>query len=58
MTKQERETAFKAMVVDCAAKEGAPNSEVESILAHRGPSTYEGKCIGACFGEATGTVRS
>lgn len=57
MTKQERVDGWTKMVNECAAKEGAPASEVESILAHRGPSTHEGKCIGACFGETTGVVR-
>lgn len=39
---------LKAMLADCASKEGASDADLQEILAKKPPSTHAGKCIGAC----------
>lgn len=56
MSKDERHEMFEKMVVNCANKEGASEADIDAILAHTEPSTYEGKCIGACMGSVTRMV--
>lgn len=43
-------------IVECAAKEGGSDADVQAIMAHTPPTTHAGKCVGACVAEAGGLV--
>lgn len=47
---------YKMMITDCAAKEGAPQSDLDAIFNRQVPTTPQGLCIGACVGDASGMV--
>lgn len=47
---------IRSYVIDCAGKEGVSSADLSNILSKRPPTTYAGKCVGACVGETIGMV--
>lgn len=44
-------------IVECGAKEGASDADVQELLERKQPSTHLGKCTVACVMETGGMVR-
>lgn len=43
-------------IIECGAKEGASDADVQELIARNPPSTYAGKCTVACVVESGGMV--
>lgn len=53
---QKKLELLRAIIIDCAGKEGVSSDDLENILSKKPPTTYAGKCVGACVGETVGMV--